>query len=91
MNSVTKKLVDQFKVGDEVEIYFGWVRGTLTKYEIDELKQGVNPAAHFEVEPHWDAEGIIITSWFQEGEQSTLRTPVSPEAYARYTVKRVLT
>jgi hypothetical protein len=91
VNVVTKKLIEQFKEGDEVEIYLGWVRGKLTKYEADQPKEGVNPAAHFEVQPNWDAEGIIIESWFQEGEQSTLRYPVPPEAYARYRVKRVRT
>ena len=91
MNPVTKKLIDQFEVGDEVEIYVGWVRGIITKYEIDQLKEGVNPAAHFEIQPHWDADEISITSWFQEGDQSTLRYPVPPEVYARYKVRRVPT
>jgi len=92
MNRVTKQLIEQLKVSDSVDVYLGWVRGTLTKYEIDPAKDNVKPAAHFEVKPDCDGpENIVFESFHIEGDEQNIRLHLGKEAYARFTVKRVRT
>lgn len=84
---------EQFKVDDLVQVDLGWVRGTLTKYEIDPSKDNMKPAAHFEVNlDDWDGpRDIRIEHFHIEGDEPTLRVPLDQQAYARFTLKPVPT
>jgi len=92
MNGVTKQFIEQLKVGDSVQVYLGWVRGEITKYEIDPPKDNMKPAAHLEIRPDWEGfEDVLIEGFIIEGEEAVLRLPLEKGAYARFTVRRVPT
>jgi hypothetical protein len=87
MNRVTKKLIEQLKVGDSVEFYFGWRRAKITEYEIDPPKDNMKPAANFKVEIDGETiDGVLI-----EGDEAVLRSRIPAEQRQRYTVRRVKT
>ena len=50
MMPVTEKLIHEFKEGDVVDVRFGWKRGKIIKYEIDQPKETMRPAAYFQVQ-----------------------------------------
>jgi hypothetical protein len=92
MDRVTKQFIEQLKVGDSVEFYLGWVRGTIKSYEIDAPKEKMHPAAHFEITPDWAGfEDVVVEGDLIEDDEIHLRVPLDKTAYARFTMRRVRT